>query len=262
MGIDLSDEKIVSWAWTFSPTDGCLEEDEKLIREWMDKHTIGYVISIETAGKRHAHIGILSVRNAKKLFCEWIYKQNPERYPPEYNNRMLVSKTWFRPRTAEEAALWHDHPDQGYGDGWTKWRDYIEKDQDDGCEKHGKCKEEYTQYLAKNKGPDERRKRDPWPEMGKYAQKFKEFKIPHKTYEDVDAGMAQLAFGHKVIKLPDASKLKGFLMYLWKYLQSDGTGTVESIVWHQLENEKKMAIKRKRIDTIMKPSWRRLKLRR
>lgn len=236
--MDLSLDKVKSLAWTFSPPNGMNDEDEKLFREWIDKRSIGYIMAIEEAGCRHAHVGILTVANAKALIVKWLHKRNPERYPMDASI-WLKSTTWYvgKPDVSTDVET----PGM-----WETWEHYMGKDSK--VEKHGVCKEPYEHFLAPNKSPEERRKRDPWPEMTMFEKKFEEFNLPFQTFDDVDNGLAQLAYVHRVVKLPDAAKLKGLTMHLWKFLNKDGTGTIQSIVWHQIENEKSIAVKRKRVD--------------
>lgn len=215
-------------AWTFNPKGGVDEGMEQNIVTYMQNHNIMYKYVIEHASQRHMHCGVIvASKNAAQLIRKYLSRHYPDTFPWDQRQIWLKSKTWYKPV-----------------EGMQSWDDYLAKD---GGEIHEHdMPGDYMEILADNLSPEERQKRDPWPEMTMYEQKFEEFDLPYTTFEDVDKGIAMLAFVHRVVKPPDGSKLKGFTMYLWKFLNKDGSGTLASVE-NRIEEET-TARKRRRLD--------------
>jgi len=212
-----SESKVKTLAWTFNPRGGVDESTEMNICTYMQKAGLKYKYVVEHASQRHMHIGVIGVHNSAVLIRRYLSKNYPETFPWDDRQVWLKSKTWYKPVEGQES-----------------WDDYMAKDNQTYIGHN--LPVDYKDLLADNLSPEERRKRDPWPEMSNFEEKFSQFDLPHDTFDQVDKGIAMLAYVHRVIKPPDMSKLKGFTMHLWKYLNKDGSGALASVENH-LNNE-------------------------
>lgn len=210
-----------SLAWTVNLVGGVNETDEKNIVDYLKTKTCHYAYSIEHASQRHMHIAVLvDGKNGAKLFREYMYRHHPDRFPEADRLTWLKSTTWYQESEEEQQ-------DDVRKVSYRSWMEYIQKD--GSPLKENTLPENFNELLAPNKSPEERRKRNPWPEMEKWEGKFVEHELPFTTFDQVDKGIAMLCFVHRVMRPPDATKLKGFTMYLWKYLNKDGSGTLASV---------------------------------
>lgn len=226
-----------SLAWTINPRGGVSEVEENNIVTYLDTKGCKYAYVIETASQRHMHIGVLGLKNQTALFRKYMSTQYPQVFPWEDRLTWLKVKTWYKP-TSEPVTT----PDGSVSE-YKSWMDYMMKD---GELKVNTLPDNYISMLDDNIEEKDRRKRDIWPVMAHFENKFKEHDLLFATFEDVSIGVSKLAFVIREVKPPDAAKLKGFLLMLWKYMNQDGTCVLESADDYMIQSE--FTRKRKRLE--------------
>lgn len=226
-----------SLAWTINIQGGVTEVEENNIRQYLDTHGCKYAYAIETASQRHMHVAVLGLNNQTALFRRYMSNQYPQEFPWDDRLIWLKAKTWYEP--CDEPVT---KPD-GTVTKYQSWMDYMIKD---GFLSANNLPEGYEKFLEKNKDEKDRRKRDAWPVMAHFQKKFIEHDLPFTTFEDVSIGVSKLAFVIKEVKPPDAAKLKGFIIMLFKYLNDDGTCALETVEDNSIQSE--LSRKRKRLE--------------
>lgn len=226
-------------AWTINPPGGLTEVDEKNILKYLNDKGCRYAYVIETdASQRHMHIGVLGLKNQTNLFRNYMSTHYPENFPAEHKLVWLKAKTWHK----GNPGVMIMKPD-GTPANASTWMEYMQKET---SLVENTLPLNFEELLDDNIDEKDRRKRDVWPMMSHFEKKFKEHDLLFNTFEDVSIGVSKLAFVIREVKPPDAAKLKGFILMLWKYMNQDGTCVLESADDYMIKSE--FTRKRKRLE--------------
>lgn len=193
-----------SYALTVRPLGGLTSGQVGIITNWLDKKVAHYAYSLEMEGdKRHMHAAVLTKsKGFHKNFRQFMIAQHRGEVAFQEKDKHAWSecKTWYQ-----------EEPDK---DTWMK---YLTKD---GALSYTNLPANYNDFLAPNVPEDERRQRASMPQLHRFMELFEEHKLPSKSFDDVSCGITFLVFDKKVVGVPEFNKVKGFVMYLWMYLNN------------------------------------------
>lgn len=210
-----------SFALTLSPPSDIGEETFENICNLFDSFSWPWIGCRENASKWHAHFGVLAPYNDASAFGKRIRNLMKEFDPEEYKlpTVAIKVKTWYVGGPGYEPKI------DNYNETVDTWEKYLEKD---GLVRRGQHWE-YTedtwatmreQVLTPNKPPGEQREKVTWGAMQHWAKMFEDLKLPTATTEDIQMGLSNICFYHKLDKMPERRKWNELRDCLWMYINN------------------------------------------
>ncbi len=215
---------------------GCPEELEDWVKLYLNGQGVTWWCKVEHAiNDRHLHFLCMNCSpglkgNLKGRFLG-TEKKPIKKKPFDY----ITHDNWFK---GFDCVTWHMNPEfqEGYTPPYNRKYDhglaYCTKDGplDDSNTELDPFSKEVQDCLVRNKTEEERRKPKVWPQMDKWVDMFRLYDLPHKTWEEVDMSVTNLAFKRKVMMPPKARDWKELCANIHMYMND-----YEGSYWSYME---------------------------
>ncbi len=221
-----------SWMLTINfPGFGCDEILEEYIVNYfkLHNHIYCYVVETQNVSNRHCHFLCIASPNLKELLRKkLVLGKDNKKFPyisdKNFKGGGLNLKTWYKPSdrgNAYDYLLKEEGQEIIYSENYPEEADLFE-------------------MLEDNK-EDKDRRSNKWHTMVTWQEKFEKNKLPYGTWEEVEKGVSNLCFVHKVAQMPQYRQYKELVSNLHMYM----TGYEGSVFEYMEELNDKHILKRR-----------------
>ncbi|AXH78543.1 MAG: hypothetical protein [Circular genetic element sp.] len=207
-----------SFALTLSPAGDITPDDYKKICKLFDAEKWKWIGCRELSGKYHCHFGILAkysnVGNFGKRVRAILRAIDETQYGPVH---AIKPKDWYIGGADYIPAVIRDDSND------TTWEDYLTKDGPIDKGEHWDYTDESWQnqretLLTANKDPKDQYVAPAWGVMEHWAKHFTALNLPTATTKDIEMGISNICFKHRLDKMPERRKWNELRDTLWMFI--------------------------------------------